>query len=244
MKIKLTSGQYGKAINTYDYNDFIDLTNDILETIQDVWNVGRKYNYVLTVKTDDCTVDFRKYENCIKVFNPVTNTEVFLCDAKKMSKNAWLAIWKYIIRNFAVPMTNEDLERENTNDFIDFENDAMCELNDAIENATETIKDAEYDIDRTDNNDLIAEAADRAYNALTTIKGAVNNFLKKMSDYTDCDFCVEDATGEHYIDTPCIMIDWADFDIADTFMDWLGYVLKGRENAEDLSNTLYNYIAC
>lgn len=134
-------------------------------------------------------------------------------------------------------------------DFAFVEEAAMGELNNAIETAENTIKSAEEKIDReikcgSIDGDIIGNAAQDVFDTLVSVKVAVHDFLKKMSDYTNCDFIMEDAYGELFFETDKMYFDLLDdIDVEGEFMNWLMSVLKTCTDGECMANTLYHYIA-
>lgn len=255
MKIRLTSGDYGKAICTKDYNFAGELSNDLLSTIQDVWDsYHRKNHYSLRITDGTTTVligtNMNGTGSLVEWYNPDEKVGGKIHDGKKMCASAWMSILNFVYCFFGIPENNNDLEWENTLELSEFENDAMCKLNDAVENARSEIKDAENAIERElqygtwTDSEIIGEAAQKAYDAIVSVKKAAVDFISKMSKYTGCDFSIPDAYSELFVDTPKFYFDIEDdMSVEDVFYGWLSRNVCGSDDADELCETLYHYLA-
>lgn len=248
MKIKFRSGNYCKAVNTYNFSEVDLLHNEILETIQEVWNYGRHHGYVLNVSVGDCKVNIEKYNDHIGWWNPVENIGGKIWDCKVMSKAAWMSIWNYIMNHFGIPMSDNDLEWENINAYSEFLGEQQAKFEDILKEAEEEIRDDETMIDsyiEMEDFELIEEKAEKVYHNMGRVLSARNEFIHNMCEFTSCDWGLYDCYADvPVISTKYIYFEVDEFDINDVFEEWLNNVLPYEEKYIDLKSTLYHYFAC
>lgn len=250
MEITIISGNDVDKINTRDFENFDDLYNSVLNSIKTVWNyANRKSGNALIINRRTMTIHIgTNMNNCRNLVEwrfidaKVGGT---LYDGKIMCASAWHSIVDFIRKCFAL----QRFKQINDMEFEIFENDAMAELNNKIETAQNTIKAAEEKINReieygSMDSDVIGNAAQDTFDALLSVKVAVHDFLKKMSDYTNCDFIMADAYGELFFETDKLHVNLLeDIDVEGEFFNWLTDMFKSCADGENFANTLYQYIA-